>query len=669
MKHITRMLLCIIVITTAVFTALLPAGVMATTTYFNTKSSDGYLYAGGINANAMTSWNTAHDAANATSVTATSNESYARVNGILSGGSYISEVRRGGLLFDTSSLPDTAIVSAASIQLYVINKWANMKADSDIHLQCSNALILPSDPIVIGDFLYTSYPNDCGSLALSGITANQYNTWTLNATGIGAISNTSITRYMVMEEWFDIADNILSYGIGDYNYQGISYYNYEAGSSYYPVLNITYSIPAAPTIVATSASAIADTTATLNGSITDDGGYPAGVSVKWGYGTTSQTAANFASYDTVDANFAGAYSTGETPTKNVAGLTTGITYYFRFQAKNTTGTTTSNEITFTTLSVPTITAKEASSVSQTTAKLNGQINNFGGEACQVRWGYGTTTQAAVDFESYDTVTAWAGAYITGDLPYLDVGTLIAATPYYYRFQAKNSIGTTTSGEIDFTTETSVGTPSSLIGVPTATTIKLTWSIGVGSSQYLVRVKAGSFPTTTVDGTQVYYGTALTASVTGLTPGQTYYYSVWGESGGTYSASYATCMVTTNAGSTTTSTGVTISAPWRWMSAPDYTNLSNLPVVYDAVNGVADTILMPRATFWMLLAMVTSAFFGIMAYVGSGQSGRGQQSQAVGMIVGLVLLTLWYAVKIVPFYIIALDLLWVILSFRAKKEMD
>jgi hypothetical protein len=375
----------------------------------------------------------------------------------------------------------------------------------------------------------------------------------------------------------------------------------------------------------------------------------------------------------VDAGFAGAFSTGSAVSKTLAGgaLITGTTYYYRFQAQNTTGTTTSDEITFTTLSVPVITSKAASSVAQTSARLNSQLNNYGGAVCEISWGYGTTSQIAADFHHYDTITAFAGSYVTGNNPFFDASGLVADTDYYYRVQAKNSVGTVTStDEITFHTETTVGTPDDFLGVPTATTIKLTWGIGTGgATRWMVRVKAGSFPATVADGALVYFGTALTTTPTGLTPGQVYYYSAWGESGGAYSASYAECMVITNAGSASTSTGVVIPVPWRWMSAPDYTNLSNIPVVYDAVNGVAVAIGMPEATFWMLLATLSSALAGIMAYVGAGQSGRGQQSQAIGMIVGLALLVLWYAVEIIPFYIILLDLLWVVFMFRGKREMD
>jgi hypothetical protein len=641
--------------------------VSATVTYFASKSSDGYLTRQAIGGTG-TEWDLVHDNATAT-VSAIGNTTGAMSSATLWTESSVLGVNitRGGLLFDTSSLPDTVIVTSANVQLYVINKYSDMAA-TDIYLQSANAHDKPSDPLVAADYNYTLYPNNCANLALSSINASAYNTWTLNAEGLTAVSLTSITRFIV-RDGNDVNDSP-TYGVNYWRNSGINYYNYEAGSSYYPILNITYTLPAAPTVTALAATSVASTGAVLNGLIDNDGGYPAGVAVKWGYGTTSQTSANFALYDTVDAGFAGAFSTGSAVSKTLAGgaLITGTTYYYRFQAQNTAGTTTSDEITFTTLSLPAITAQAASSVAQTSAQLNGTINNYGGAVCEVSWGYGTTSQAAANFHHYDTITAFSGSYVTGNNPYFAAGSLTAATPYYFRFQAKNSVGTVTSStEITFTTETTVGTPSGFIGVPTATTIKLEWGIGAGgASQYMVRVQSGSYPATTADGALVYFGSALTTTPTGLTPGQVYYYSVWGESGGTYSASYASCMVTTNAGSTSTSTGIAISAPWRWMSAPDYTNLSNIPVAYDAVNGVADALGMPRASFWMLIATFSSAFAGIMAYT-SGKGGN--NSQMLGAVVGLALTVLWYAVEIVPFYIVLIYIMIMVFTMRAKREMD
>ena len=629
-----------------------PVAIMATTDTYYSSSSDGWVAASNA------TYSTANAAASASVVNKTG--TYAVVGQADSGSVY--DIYRSALYFDTSSIPDGAVISAATIYLYGQGK--DIIAGGNFLITVTNGqATYPHDPLEAGDFSRGNYSGSgAENFSTTSFNVGSYNAITLNATGIGWLNLTGTTKLLIRSSR-DVSQTVPG------GAETIRYYtSEETGTSKDPYLSVTYTVPAAPTITASAATLVDDDSARLNGTIDDDGGYPAAVEVSWGYGKVSQTAGNFASYTTVTA-FAGTYSTGETPLYDAAGLDAGSTYYYRFQAKNTTGTTTSDEITFTTMDTPSITSKPASNIAQTTARLNGQINSSGGEANEIRWGYGTTSELAAAFEDYDTVTAWGGSYDTGALPFLDIATLTAAETYYFRFQARNSIGTTTSGELDFTTETSVGTPSNLIGIPDVTTIDLSWSGGAGATQYMIRTKAGEFPTTTVDGSLIYLGTGRTFEVVGLTSGTTYYFSIWGESGGTYSASYATCLVTTNAGADISDDGVIISAPWRWMSAPNHANLANLPVVYDAVNGVADSILMPRATFWMLIALFTSAIGGIMAYVSAGQSGRGASSQAIGMVVGFVLLCIWWAMQIVPSYIIALDLLFVVLLIRSKREMD
>ena len=85
--------------------------------------------------------------------------------------------------------------------------------------------------------------------------------------------------------------------------------------------------------------------------------------------------------------------------------------------------------------------------------------------------------------------------------------------------------------------------------PSSTSIVLTWIKAGGSNNTLVRYRTDTFPANTADGIQAYFSTAshvtVGANVTGdthaagdnvsaLTAGQAYYFSVWGESAGSYS---------------------------------------------------------------------------------------------------------------------------------------
>lgn len=64
---------------------------------------------------------------------------------------------------------------------------------------------------------------------------------------------------------------------------------------------------------------------------------------------------------------------------------------------------------------------------------------------------------------------------------------------------------------------------------TDTSIDLTWTKGPGSDYTLIRYSTSTYPTTISSGTQGYWGTSNSAIVSGLDPGQVYYFSAWGYS--------------------------------------------------------------------------------------------------------------------------------------------
>lgn len=117
------------------------------------------------------------------------------------------------------------------------------------------------------------------------------------------------------------------------------------GTTYDPQLVITYTAPTPPIdppVVSTlSAASIGDSSATLRGSLTDDGGESC--SVRFQYGLTT-------SYGTTTSWVAG-YVTGNTFTKAITGLSPGTTYHFRAQASNSMGTTSGSDGQFSTLPV------------------------------------------------------------------------------------------------------------------------------------------------------------------------------------------------------------------------------------------------------------------------------------------------------------------------------
>ena len=271
-------------------------------------------------------------------------------------------------------------------------------------------------------------------------------------------------------------------------------------------------------------------------------------------------------------------------------------------------------ITYTALT-PEIEVVEASNVSQTTAQLNALVTYNGGEPCQIRFGYGTTSKAAINFATYDTVTAWEDGYTTDDRPDYPVTGLVADTPYYYRVQIKNAIATVTStDEETFTTELDVADVSQFKGNPSSDSISLSWVRGTGASQVLIRYSTSDYPATTADGIFVYLGDETTFDHEDLDDGTTYYYSVWGESGGNYSAVALNLVMTTTSSIDAIDDYPTGSLPGRWFQEPSESFLANLQPFYSVINGVADSWAMPRGNMWVALCLFFTFVIGAGLYI-------------------------------------------------------
>jgi len=81
----------------------------------------------------------------------------------------------------------------------------------------------------------------------------------------------------------------------------------------------------------------------------------------------------------------------------------------------------------------------------------------------------------------------------------------------------------------------------------STKINLAWTKQAGDDKTLIRYKSGSAPTSVTDGTFLYNGTGTSTSHTGLSSGQTWYYSAWGwnDTSDLYTLLYSTASAATN----------------------------------------------------------------------------------------------------------------------------
>lgn len=189
-----------------------------------------------------------------------------------------------------------------------------------------------------------------------------------------------------------------------------SYHNQYSPSTFYTLG--TEETMSAPTVTTDNATAVEETTATLHGTLDDDGGESS--QYRFQYGTTSG-----GPYPGSTA-WSGNITSGQSFSANVTGLSEGTRYYFRAQAKNSSGTGSGAEQSFLTKPDAPI-GFTASAASATQINLN-WTKGDGAERTMVRR---KTGGYPVDRSDGSQV------YFGTGISFADSG-LSAETTYYYR---------------------------------------------------------------------------------------------------------------------------------------------------------------------------------------------------------------------------------------------
>ncbi len=404
----------------------------------------------------------------------------------------------------------------------------------------------------------------------------------------------------------------------------------------------------APTVTTSAVTSITGTTATGNGNVTSDGG-----STITSRGTCISTSANPTVSDHTD-NTTG--TTGEFTT-SITGLTKNTTYHVRAFAVNAYGTSYGSDVTFTTLTDPAISSLPASSISSTTARLNASVTSGGNTSCTVKFVYksgtGYANYSAILSAGGTEVTA-TGTYTTGNLPYVDITGLLSSTTYSFAVKITNTVSTQYGSVVrSFTTESGIYCPTTLSVIPSATTASAVWSKGTGSVYTLLRYSTTSYPASVTDGTLAYLGLGNSVVVSGLDPGRTYYWSIWGMTEGVYSSSYTTAICTTLAYETQNAENITIEKPSgndMWLLTPDTTKVEGL-FFSGLIENIHDTYKMPLNIAWYFVWIVIGVGGGIVLYnrVGLG----GQPSYNLPMTFAAELI--WFGLGSV----LGLTMLWIV----------
>lgn len=390
----------------------------------------------------------------------------------------------------------------------------------------------------------------------------------------------------------------------------------------YSYLAIDYTTYAIPSITTSATDNVSYSTglhyADLNGNITDLGGYTSCTERGFVWDIVSRSPS-----DNLTPALSG-YTNTWTDTgtfiigtffHTISGLSGGTTYYVRSFALNGMGYDYGDEVTFETLTNPSISVTPATSISVSTAQINASVDNDGGQDCDVRFGYGTTSQLTV--AAYDNQTAWiTDTYATGELPYVSLTALSGATTYYFRAEIRNDVGSSESSELNFATVNSVNEPSSIIAIPSGTTLSLNWIKGSGAPYTLVRYNTGSYPTTTSSGTLAYLGTGESVILTGLTPGITYYISTWGKSGSTYSTGYETTLATMlayDSGSQDISNLDQATPNTTFTLTPSDTKIKNIPLLGGLVSMNSTAYKTPSNMLWYLVWVALGILIFVLLY--------------------------------------------------------
>ena len=299
--------------------------------------------------------------------------------------------------------------------------------------------------------------------------------------------------------------------------QGATYYvrsfaTNVQGTSYGTETSFTTQTAATLSATATPTS-ITTTSAISGGTISSTGGATITTSgLVWGANANPEITL---ATKTTDGTTSGTF------TSSITGLTQGTTYHVRAYATNYLGTSYSPDITFTTLTTPTISGTaSATSVTSSSATTGGTITADGGTNVTSRGlVYGTSSGASTFSVTIGTGTGTYTSSLTGLTP---------ATTYYVRSFATNSVGTVYGTEISFTT---IAIAPTLTTTAASSITKYAASAGgtITSNGGSVITASGicwsttATPTTsdfkTTDGTTS--GT-FTNSLTGLTAGTTYY---------------------------------------------------------------------------------------------------------------------------------------------------
>lgn len=237
------------------------------------------------------------------------------------------------LLFDTSALPDTAVITAVTLNIRCGSVQDDLSMSPDVVVVSSNPA--SNTAIAYGDYDTLGTTEYSNVISYGSFSAGNWNTFTLNSSGRAAVSKTGVTKLGLREHTHDLHNSEPSYA-GASAISFVTFYSADyTGTTSDPYLTITYVIP--PTVHSHGSWGIESTTAYIGGGIDSTGGEDPTVTLYYGDNDGGTTPG---SWDNAVSPTSPSQPQGAaTFYKYLTGLSSGTKYYWRFKATNSAGTT------------------------------------------------------------------------------------------------------------------------------------------------------------------------------------------------------------------------------------------------------------------------------------------------------------------------------------------
>jgi hypothetical protein len=188
-------------------------------------------------------WNIAHAAA----IADVSSTDAIRSSFVGSGcqGNKAVSIGRGFFSFDTSSLPDNAVITSARLKLHITGKANNKNDGTDFVAvvqgrQASPLSLSNTDYVNAGDNILNPTEGS-NRVDITSIVINAFTSWDLNAAGLSWISTTGYSNF-ALREGHDILNFWAAFKNGQGNSLSVAM-SEQAGTALDPVLEITYIVP------------------------------------------------------------------------------------------------------------------------------------------------------------------------------------------------------------------------------------------------------------------------------------------------------------------------------------------------------------------------------------------------------------------------------------------